>query len=166
MKKCFKGVDRIFAYHFISMGIFMLFFILLDFPIKMLFSAKGELTDLIIGIVTVCASLFVLCYRDGFHSTKLELKPFVFSMALFLLLLNAITCLLGLIGSAIYVSGPTNLLAEYVVNQAGLYFEERKTALFWYCPLFMTGAYLFLYAPLMVLGKYLGFRRKQAVFRA
>lgn len=165
MKKLFKGVDQVFAHHFISMGIFLLFFILLDFPIKMLFGSKGELTDLIIGIVTVCASLFVLCYRDGYHSTKLELKPFIRSVGLFLVLLIVITCLVGLIGPAIYVSGPTNLLADYVVDQAGLYFEERKTALFWYCPLFMTGAYLLLYAPLMVLGKYLGFQRKQTVFK-
>ncbi len=164
MRKLFKGVDRVFAYHFISMGIFMLFFILLDFPIKMLFGSKGELTDLIIGIVTVCVSLFVLCYRDGYHSTKLEMKPFLLSVGVLLVLLNAITCLIGLIGPAIYVSGPTNLLAEYVVDQAGLYLEERKTALYCYCPLFMSIAYLFLYAPFMVLGKHLGFKKKQRDF--
>ncbi|MBQ9861630.1 MAG: hypothetical protein IJO75_05155 [Clostridia bacterium] len=166
MKKFFKSIDQVFAYYFISMGISLLVGILLDFPIKMLFHSKGVLTEFIIGIISACASLFVLCYRAGYHSTKLELKPFIRSVGLFLVLLIVITCLVGLIGPAIYISGPTNTLAHYIVDQAGLYLMDRKVALYCYCPLFMTIAYVFLYAPFMILGKHLGFKRKQSVFKS
>ncbi len=166
MKNFLKVFDRVFAYYFISMGIFMLVCILLDFPIKMLFHGKSALTDFFIGIISVCITLFVLCYRDGYHSTKLEMKPFALSVCLLLVLLIVITCLMGLIGPAIYISGPTNTLAHHIVDQAGLYLMERKAALYWYCPLFMTIAYISLYAPLMILGKHFGFKRKQSVFKS
>ena len=163
MKKFFKIFDCIFAYYFISMGISLLVGILLNFPIKMVFCAYTDLTAFFVGFVCVCISLFILWYRDGYHSTNLEIKPLLLSAGILLALLIVITLL---IGRAIYISGPTDYLAYYILHKANPHLINGKVMHNRLCLWLMTGAFVFVYMPLMVLGKYLGFKRKRSVFNS
>ena len=161
MRKLFKGFDHVFAYYFMSMGISLLAGIVLNLPIKMVFGAYTDLTAFLIGFICVCVSLFLLWYRDGYHATHLDIKPLLRSAAVLLALLIIITLC---IGHAIYISGPTDYLADCILYKVNPHLINGKAMYSRLCLWLMIGVFVCIYTPLMVLGKYCGHKRKLAVF--
>ena len=154
MKKFLKTFERIFVYYFASMGISLLASILLDIPMKFLLGDNyTDLTEFFISELSFVISLFVLFFMDGFHHKKIQLKAFMLSELILLILLIVVICL---IGRAVYISGPTDHLARYILYQVNPYLINGKVMLNRYCMVLMICAYVALYAPLMLIAEYIG----------
>ena len=161
MKNFLKTFERLFVYYFASMGISLLAIILLDIPMKFLLGDNfSDLTEFFISALSLVISLFILFYRDGFQNKKFDLKLFLFSELMLLVLLIVV---IHFIGRAVYISGPTDYLARYILYKVNPTLINGKVMLNKYCLVLMICAYVFLYAPLIVIAEYVGakIRNKQ-----
>ena len=82
------------------------------------------------------ASLFVLFYRDGYNTKKLELKYFLPSLAVVLLILIAV---LFIIGHTVYIAGPTEYL-DGVSQKIFFHLPNKLSAL---CTFFLRNSSIF-----------------------
>ena len=122
---------------------------------------RSDLINFIIGFTSVVISMFVLGLIDGYKSKKIELKLFLLSSFIFLIVLISV---ISIIGHAIYISGPTDYLASYI-HDVNASLINGKVMFNKYCIVFMIGAYIFLYAPIILIAENLGvkIRKKQFI---
>ena len=154
MKKFLNTFERIFVYYFASMGISLLAIILLNIPMKFLLGDNySDLTEFFISVFSFVISLFSLFCIDGYRTKKLELKLFALSQLVLLVLLIVV---IYFIGRAVYISGPTDNLARYILYEVNPTLINGKVMLNKYCLVLMICAYVFLYAPLMLIAEYIG----------
>ena len=157
MKQFFKTFERVFVYYFASVGLSLLANLLLNIPLKFIFENYSSLISFIVGITSMLISLFVLFYLDGYKTKKLELKFFLSSLAVILLLLIAV---LFVIGHAVYIAGPTEFLDEYfpkVIFQSPI---NSKVTVNLGSASLMLGAFVVLYTPIVLLAEYLGAKQQ------
>ena len=157
MKLFFKTFERTFVYYFASVGISLLANILLSIPLKFIIKSNMSLASFIVGTLSMLLSLFILFYRDGFKTKKLELKYFLPSLAVILLLLVAI---LLLIGHAVYIAGPTEFLDEYFPKMLIQSPINPKVAVNLTSAALMIAAFLLLYTPTILISEKFGIKKR------
>ena len=157
MKLFFKTFERTFVYYFASVGISLLANILLSIPLKFIIKSNMSLVSFIVGTLSMLLSLFILFYRDGYKVKKLELKYFLPSLAVILLLLVAI---LLLIGHAVYIAGPTEFLDEYFPKMLIQSPINPKVAVNLTSAALMIAAFLLLYTPTILISEKLGIKKR------
>ena len=156
MKQFLKTFERVFVYYFSSIGIFMLGSIILNIPLKLIFKNYNSLYDFIVGIVLLVPTLFLLFYRDGKKTKKVELKLFLPSLAVVLVLIVLITLI---IGQAVYILGPTELLDELLPKTFVKSPINPKVAIDVYSFGLGLAAFLFFYSPIMLISEYIGTKK-------
>ena len=162
MKNFLKSFERLFVYYFASMGISLLAIILLNIPMKFLLGDNySDLTEFFISALSLVISLFILFYRDGFQNKKFDLKLFLFSELMLLVLLIVV---IHFIGRAVYISGPTDCLARYILYKVNPTLINGKVMLNQYYMVLMICAYVFLYAPLILIAEYIGVKIRNKQF--
>ena len=155
MKIFLKTFERLFVYYFSSMGIALLFEVLLNLPLKFLLGKNfNNLTSFFIGMTSLMIALLLLFYKDGFRHKK-------FQLTLLLLLIIVIY----FIGRAVYISGPTDYLARYILYLTNPSMINGKIMLNQYCMILMICAYAFLYAPIILIAEYIGVKRSHNQFK-
>ena len=157
MKPFFKTFERTFVYYFASVGISLLANILLSIPLKFIIKSNMSLASFIVGTLSMLLSLFILFYRDGFKTKKLELKYFLPSLAVILLLLVAI---LLLIGHAVYIAGPTEFLDEYFPKMLIQSPINLKVVVNLTSAALMIVAFLLLYTPTILISEKFGIKKR------
>ena len=153
MKKIVKTLERVFVYYFASVGMSLLANIVLSIPLKFIIKSNPSLASFIVGILSMLVSLFILFYRDGYKTKKLQLKYLLPSLALILLLLVAA---LFIIGHAVYIAGPTELLDEYFPKMLIQSPLNPKIAVNLNSAALMISAFLLLYTPTILLAEHFG----------
>ena len=156
MKNFLKTLERIFVYYFASVGISLLINIVLSIPLKFIIKSNMSFVSFIVGTLSMLLSLFILFYRDGYKTKKLELKYFLPSLAVILLLLVAA---LLIIGHAIYIAGPTELLDEYFPKMLIQSPLNPKVAVNLNSAALMISAFLLLYTPTILLAEKIGTKK-------
>ena len=159
MKRFFGTFQNVFAYYFASIGISLLVEVLLNIPLKLIFTNFNDFSCFLISFIAFLASVIVLFYRYGYKYKKFEFKLFIFSL---LLLLFLIVALIYIIGHAVYISGPTVYLTLHLFNADGLLINKVET-LHQFCTLLTVGAYVLLYSALMMLFYYLGVKKRMTL---
>ncbi len=167
IKKFLKTFENVFVYYFASLGISLLIGIILNIPLKLLFDIDKNILNFIPSILCVSISLFVLFFKNGYSDKKFQTKNFLFSLILLLVLIIILTML---IGHAIYISGPTNYIADFIFKKLNpdLYYtpiELRTITLNRYKTIAMISAFVFIYSPIMLLGEYLGTKKHKRDFK-
>lgn len=156
MKLFLKTFERVFVYYFASVGISLLANILLGFPLKFILKNHTGLMSFIVGTLSMLVSLFILFYRDGYKTKRLELRYFLPSLAIVLLILVAV---LLIIGHAVYIAGPTEFLDEYfpaILIQSPI---NPKVAVNLSTAALMILAFLLLYTPTIILAEHFGVKK-------
>lgn len=162
MKSLLKTFERIFVYYFASMGLSLLAIFILNIPMKLLLGDNySDLTDFFISVLSFIVSLFVLLCIDGYRAKKFELKLFIFSELTLLVLLIIVICF---IGRAVYISGPTDSLARYILYKVNPGLINGNVMLNRYCMVLMICAYVILYAPVMLIAEYIGVKIRNKQF--
>ena len=157
MKNFLNTFEKVFVYYFASVGIYLLVNIVLNIPLRFIFQNHINLTNFIVGIISMLASLFVLFYRDGYNTKKLELKCFLPSLAVVLLILIAV---LFIIGHTVYIAGPTEYLDGFspkIFIQSPI---NRKVAVNLNSAALMISAFLVLYTPTILLAEKIGVKNR------
>lgn len=158
MKRFFKTLEGLFVIYFSSMGLSLLASVLLNIPLKFLIKDYNSLTEFFVGIVGLILAMFTLSFFYGYKTNKFEIMPIVFAAAVFLILLTIVICL---IGRAVYISGPTNYLARYIVDNVTSTVTNENVLLNQHCLVFMICAYIFLYIPTIIIAQFAGFSVKK-----
>lgn len=156
MKPFLKTFERMFVYYFASVGISLLANIALSLPLRFIFQNHISLTSFIVGMLSMLVSLFILFYRDGHKTKRLELRYFLPSLAIVLLILVAV---LLIIGHAVYIAGPTDFLDEYfpaILIQSPI---NPKVAVNLSTAALMILAFLLLYTPTIILAEHFGVKK-------
>lgn len=156
MKPFLKTFERMFVYYFASVGISLLANIALSLPLRFIFQNHISLTSFIVGMLSMLVSLFILFYRDGHKTKRLELRYFLPSLAIVLLILVAV---LLIIGHAVYIAGPTEFLDEYfpaILIQSPI---NPKVAVNLSTAALMILAFLLLYTPTIILAEHFGVKK-------
>ncbi len=134
MKNFLKTFERLFVYYLASMGIALLFGVLCNIPFKLLLDNNFKV---------------------------FKLKTFLFSELLLLILLIVV---IYIIGRAVYILGPTDYLAHYILHLANPSMINGKIMLNQYCMILMFCAYVFLYAPIII-AEYIGVKKNNNQFK-
>ncbi len=162
MKKFFKTFERILLYYFAAMGVSLCATIVFDVPIKFVLNgADLHLALFIIGSFASIATMLLLSYFEGRRSGNLEPKYFCSALAALLAILIIVIAILG---HVIYISGPTDHLARFVLYKTNPGLTNGKSMLNLYSLWFMVGAYLLLYSPTMLVGRLWGNKNRQKFF--
>ena len=156
MKLFLKTFERTFVYYFASVGISLLANILLSIPLIFIIKSNMSLVSFIVGTLSMLLSLFILFYRDGYKVKKLELKYFLPSLAVILLLLISV---LFVIGHAVYIAGPTEFLDEYFPKMLIQSPINPKVAVDLTSAALMISAFLLLYTPTILLAEKIGVKK-------
>ena len=122
----------------------------------------NNLTSFFIGMTSLMIALLLLFYKDGFRHKKFQLKLFLLSELTLLLLLIIV---IYFIGRAVYISGPTDYLARYILYLTNPSMINGKIMLNQYCMILMICAYVFLYAPIILIAEYMGVKRSHNQFK-
>lgn len=157
MKPFLKTLERIFVYYFASVGLSLLTSVILNVPLKFIIKNYNNAVNFATHALLMLVLLFVFFYRDGYNTKKLELKYFLPSLAVILLLLVAV---LLIIGHAVYIAGPTEFLDEYfpkILLQSPI---NPKVTVNLGSALLMCAAFLILYAPTILLAETLGIKKR------
>lgn len=157
MKNFLNTFEKVFVYYFASVGISLLANITLSIPLRFVFQNHINLTSFIVGIISMLVSLFVLFYRDGYKTKKLELKYFLPSLAIVLLILVVV---LLIIGHAVYIAGPTEYLDEVfpqILFQSPI---NSKVTINLISSALMISAFLVLYIPTILLAEKIGVKNR------
>ena len=113
MKKGFKKFGQVFALYFSSMLISLFASIILNIPLKFFITNYNNLTNFIISFLGLYVALFALFFNDGYSNKKFEIKPLFIALGL---LLCFVVLVSSIIGHAVYISGPTVYLADYILH--------------------------------------------------
>ena len=157
MKRVLKTFERLFVIYFSSMLVSVLIGVLLNIPLKLIIKNYNELTSFIVGIISAIITMAILSFIDGSRVKKYEFKYLILSSAILLVLLIIIT---SIIGRAVYISGPTNYLAHYIVDMVEKSLISEKILLNRCCLVLMIIAYIFLYTPIILIAEYLGVKKR------
>lgn len=156
MKPFLKTLERVFVYYFTSVGISLLANILLSIPLRFVFWNHIALTNFSVGVLSMLISLFFLFYRDGKKTKKVELKLFLPSLVVVLVLIVLITLI---IGQAVYVLGPTELLDGFLPKSFVKSPINPKVSFDVYSFASGVAAFLLLYSPIMLISEYVGTKK-------
>ena len=163
MKKYLKNFERIFVNYFASMGISLLFVIITNIPLKLVMGESyNELTDFLLSEISLIIAIFVLFFIDGYRARKIEVKPFIIGQLMQLILVLVFTLF---IGPAIYVSGPTNILAREIAFCYDLDPMHTKIMYNRYSLFLAIVTFIIIYAPIMILAERLGVKKISKMFQ-
>lgn len=157
MKNFLKTLERVFAYYFASVGLSLLASVLLNIPLKFFIKNYNNAVNFAIHALLMLVLLFIFFYRDGFRAKKLELKYFLPSLVVILLLLVTI---LFIIGHAVYIAGPTEFLDEYFPKMLLQSPINPKVAVNLISTALMISAFFLLYTPTILLAEALGIKKR------
>ena len=135
--------------------------IILNIPLKFIIPNFNNLTNFIIDLLGLSTALFVIFFNDGYSDKKFELKPLLIALGL---LLCFVTLVSTIIGHAVYISGPTIYLADYIISVKAPAHALDLLILYRYSLIFMLLAFIFIYTPIMLIANYLGVRFKKRKF--
>ncbi len=158
MKRFLKALEGIFVIYFASMGLSLLASTLLNIPLKFIIKDYNNLTNFLVGIIGLIIAMFALSFIYGYKANKLEIKPFLCAAVTFLILLIIV---ISFIGRAVYISGPTDYLASYIVDNLSSTFATEKQLLNQRCLIYMVCAYIVLYMPTIIIAKLVGVNIKK-----
>ncbi len=159
MKKSFIFVSETY---FFSIGIGLLISIVIGLPLKLIFTkVNNSLLNFIVDFIVAIICMFIFGFKFGYKSRIFKIK----NTLLALLIVFGIIIVFGVvIGSAVYVTGPTDVFATYFFEKTNpdLFYskEALRDALDWrYSMLFSIIAYIFVYSPIIILAEYLGVKK-------
>ena len=161
MKKGFKKFGQVFALYFSSMLISLFASIILNIPLKFLITNYNNLTNFIISFLCLYVALFALFFNDGYSNKKFEIKPLFIALGL---LLCFVVLVSFIIGHAVYISGPTVYLADYILHLKEPMKIFDPIIVNRCCLYLMLLAFIFIYAPMMLIANYLGVKFKNRKF--
>ena len=163
MKKYLKNFERIFVNYFASMGISLLFTVITNIPLKLVMGESyNELTYFLLSEISLIIAIFVLFFIDGYRARKIEVKPFIIGQLMQLILVFVFTLF---IGPAIYVSGPTNILAREIAFCYDLAPMATKIMYNRYSLFLAIVTFIIIYAPIMILAERLGVKKRSKMFQ-
>ena len=163
MKKYLKNFERIFVNYFAAMGISLLFVIIINIPLKLVMGESyNELTYFLVSEIPLIIAIFILFFIDGYRVRKIEVKPFIIGQAMQLILVSAFTLF---IGPAVYVSGPTNILAREIAFCYDLVPTATKIMYNRYSLLLAIVTFIIIYAPIMIFAERLGVKKRGNRFK-
>ena len=163
MKKYLKNFERIFVNYFASMGISLLFVIITNIPLKLVMSESyNESTYFLVSEISLIIAIFILFFIDGYRARKIDVKPFIIGQIMQLILVSVFTLF---IGPAIYVSGPTNILAREIAFCYDLAPMATKIIYNRYSLLLAIVTFIIIYAPIMILAERLGVKKRSKMFQ-
>lgn len=135
--------------------------IVLSFPVKLCTDVDSKLLHFVLMLAAVMVSLAILFFKDGYHNKRFKRKELLLSLPiLFALLLIVIR----IIGPAIYISGPTDSLARYILLKVNPGLINGKAMLKQYAMDLMTLAFVLVYSPIILLAEYLGAKKHKKDF--
>ena len=161
MKTVFKKFGQVLIFYFASMLISLFASIVLNIPLKFLITNYNNLTNFIVGVLSLCIALFSIFFYEGYKTKKFVLKSLLISLGL---LLCFVVIISTLIGHAVYISGPTVYLADYIIRVKAPAHALDLLVLYRYSLIFMLLAFIFIYAPIMLIANYLGVKFKNRKF--
>jgi hypothetical protein len=145
------------------MGISLLFVIITNVPLKFIMrEIYNEITYFLVSEISLIIGMFALFFRDGYRARKIELKPFAIGLLIQFSLMVIFTLF---IGPAIYVSGPTNILAREIAFSYDLGPTATKVMSNRYSLLLMIIAYIIVYVPIMIFAERLGIKKRNKLFK-
>ncbi len=150
-----NGLGYYFVDFFMAVIIGLGISILLNIPMKFIRVINMDLGAFIVHLLSMCVALYIRSYRRGYHRNTRTYTFQCKKALLFVGIVFAVQIALTLIirGHAVYISGPTVWLTNYI-------FPTADSANYnW---LFMLLADVFIYAPIMILGEYSGAKRNTA----
>ncbi len=174
-KNFLKEFEKVFANYFYAIGISFGFSLIYSLIFTMLRATTLRLTidkydanfiHFTVQFLIFVISLFLFFYKLGYKEQKLKIKSFCASLALLLILLLLFAIL---VGHAIYVSGATVYLGDYLFKkiQPNLYFRptdlRTETRNLYQITTLIT-AYVFVYTPTMLIAKHLGIKKHKKDF--
>lgn len=162
MKIVFKKFGQVIVFYFASMLISLFTSIVLNIPLKFLIPNYNNLTNFIVGILSLCIALFSIFFYEGYKTKKFELKSLLISLGF---LLCVVTIVSTLIGHAVYISGPTVYLADYILHLKEPMKIFDPIIVNRCCLYLMLLAFILVYAPLMLIANYLGIKFKKRKFK-
>ena len=156
MKNFLKTFERVFVYYFASVGLSLLATVLLNVPLKFFLKNYNNAVNFAIHALLMLVLLFIFFYRDGYKTKKLEMKYFLPSLAVILLLL--VTALF-VIGHAVYIAGPTEFLDEYFPKMLIQSPINPKVTVNLISAVLMISAFFLLYTPTILIAEHIGIKQ-------
>lgn len=108
-------------------------------------------------------SPFVLFFKDGNRNKRFKAKELLLSL---LILFGSLLIVTYILKPAVYVSGPTNFLARYVLLKVNPGLVDGMAMLKRYIMELMVLAFVFVYSPIILLAEYLGAKKHKKEFAA
>lgn len=170
IKRFLKEFEKVFANYFYAIGISFGFSLIYSLIFTMLRATTLRVTidkydanfiHFTAHFLIFVISLFVFFYKLGYKERKLKIKSFSASLTLLLILLLLFAVF---VGHAVYVSGATVYLGDYLFKklQPKLYFRpinlRTETRNLYQIATLIT-AYAFVYTPIMIIARYLGIKK-------
>ena len=162
MKIVFKKFGQVIVFYFASMLISLFTSIVLNIPLKFLIPNYNNLTNFIVGILSLCIALFSIFFHEGYKTKKFELKPLLIALGL---LLCFVTLVSTIIGHAVYISGPTVYLADYILHLKEPMKIFDPIIVNRFCLYLFLLAFVLIYAPIMITANYLGMKFKKRKYK-
>ncbi len=161
MKKAIINNAGIYFYSIIG-G--LLFSLIVNYPIRLIFTELNDVGTLVGGISDLIGSLgfmFVLGFKSGYKRRILDLKKIILSL---LIVLGVVVAFGVIVGNAVYVTGPTDFLATYFFEKTNPDLYHSKEALRYatdwrYSMLFSITAFVLIYSPLIIFAQCLGVKK-------
>jgi len=166
LKRFLKCFEKVFSHYFYAIGISFGLSLIYSLIFTMLRATSFRATidqyepniiHFTVHFLIFIVALFIFFYKLGYKEKQLKIKSFSLSLVLLLTLLLLFAFF---IGHAIYVSGATVYLGDYLFKKFqpelyGLNIQTRN--LYQIASLFST--YCFVYTPIMIIAKYLGIKK-------
>ena len=162
MKIIFKKFGQVLIYYFASMIITQIIAIILNIPLKFIIPNFNNLSNFIIDLLGLSTTLFVIFFNDGYSDKKFELKPLLIALGL---LLCFVTLVSTIIGHAVYISGPTVYLANYILHLKEPMKIFDPIIVNRFCLYLFLLAFVLIYAPIMITANYLGMKFKKRKYK-
>lgn len=160
-RKYLKTYESCFVIFFSSIGIGAIVSVLMSLPIALIIDHNSSLSNFISGMCATIITLFLLSYREGYRSKKIN---FIELLLIQLIVLVTQIIIVFIFGHAIYFSGPTVFLSRFILNVFHQGTINAKAILENYRWTFMLAAYIFLYTPIIIFGEYLGSKKHKKDF--
>ena len=151
--KDIKRLLNAFSYYFVDFFMAVIvglgIVILLNIPLKFLRVIHMDLSAFIVHFLSMCTVLYIRSYRRGYHRNT---KTYAFAPQKAILFVGIvfviqIALILMIGGHAVYITGPTVWLNNYIFPTADSVGYDWP---------FMIGADILIYAPIMILAEYFG----------
>ncbi len=175
IKRFLKEFEKVFCYYIYAVGLSYAFNMIYALIYTMLRATSlratidkypANLLHFSGQFIVLVISLFYFFYKLGYTEHKLKIKSFSASIFILFILIIIFSYY---IGHAIYVSGPSVFLGDYIFEKLEpVWFYKRNPLRNVYRDkyqiLTFIGTYIFVYAPIMITAKYLGIKKHKKDF--